>query len=111
MLHPERSFTAALRRRLTGSSTTSTESANSSRRARAKSFFQQAVEDEEPAKPQRYQQKYSVYNGMTWNVLEGFLRSKWKDEIFNEIRVGAIDPIVMYLTNETMSLGGRLLYL
>lgn len=42
----------------------------------------------EAKKPKRYQQQYSVYNGLTWDALYSYLSKKWPNEFFTEERKG-----------------------
>ena len=72
----------AVRRRQTDASTNTV--ASFIRRRFAKPFQRQAEEEQE-ARPERHQQRYSVYNGLTWDTLKYFLLSKWPEETFNEM--------------------------
>ena len=74
----------AVRRRRTDAST---DTVASSIRRRFTKPFQRQAEEEQEARPERHQQRYSVYNALTWDTLKGFLLSKWPEETFNECRV------------------------
>jgi len=45
-------------------------------------------QSQEEAAREVHQGRYSVYNGLTWEKLKGFLESKFPQYIFNESRVG-----------------------
>ncbi|KAI1370248.1 hypothetical protein F4677DRAFT_438913 [Hypoxylon crocopeplum] len=54
----------------------------------SKSFRIQATREREAAKPKRYIEKFSVYAGLTWDILRNYLREKWPNEDFKEQRRG-----------------------
>lgn len=65
----------------------STQSAQSQMPRRSDSFQIKARREREAAKPKRYQEKYPVYAGLTWDALWGYLHQKWPKEEFKEERV------------------------
>ncbi|KAI1335790.1 hypothetical protein F5Y15DRAFT_222797 [Xylariaceae sp. FL0016] len=59
----------------------------SSRSRRSQSFQIQAEREREAARPRKFQQMYSVYAGLTWEALRGWLVNKWPNEEFIEKRI------------------------
>jgi hypothetical protein len=55
---------------------------------RTPSFPQMAENAREAKKPKRHQEKYSVYNQLTWDALHDYLSKKWPNELFTEQRNG-----------------------
>ncbi|KAI0379190.1 hypothetical protein F5Y04DRAFT_130659 [Hypomontagnella monticulosa] len=53
---------------------------------RRESFFNRAKNERKAARVKKYQESYPVYAGLKWEVLRDYLRQKWPNEDFKELR-------------------------